>query len=37
LTPTALLAELIEDILIDRQAEQPAVALDPELLALMPY
>lgn len=36
LTPTALLAELIEDILIDRQAQQPAVALDPALLAFIP-
>jgi hypothetical protein len=31
------LADLIEDILIDRQAQQPAVALDPSLLAFMPY
>ena len=31
------LAALIEDILIDRQAQQPAVALDPALLALIPY
>jgi hypothetical protein len=31
------LAALIEDILIDRQAQQPAVATDPELLALIPY
>jgi len=31
------LADLIEDILIDRQAQQPAVALDPALLAFMPY
>ena len=31
------LAALIEDILIDRQAQQPEVALDPALLALIPY
>jgi len=31
------LSALIEDILIDRQAQQPAVALDPALLALIPY
>jgi len=31
------LSALIEDILIDRQAQQPAVDLDPELLALIPY
>jgi len=31
------LADLIENILIDRQAQQPAVALDPALLAFMPY
>jgi hypothetical protein len=31
------LTALIEDILIDRQAQQPAVALDPQLLALIPY
>ncbi len=31
------LSALIEDILIDRQAQQPAVALDQALLALIPY
>ena len=31
------LTDLIEDILIDRQAQQPAVDLDQELLAFMPY
>jgi len=31
------LTDLIEDSLIDRQAQQPAVDLDPELLALIPY
>ena len=31
------LTDLIENILIDRQAQQPEVALDQELLASMPY
>ncbi|MFU8886263.1 MAG: hypothetical protein ACNA8O_12500 [Cyanobacteriota bacterium] len=31
------LGELLDDLLIERQAEQPEPALDPELEALLPF
>jgi hypothetical protein len=31
------LGELLDDLLIERQAEQPAPVLDPELEALLPF
>ena len=31
------LAALLEDLLIERQAQQPEPALDPELEALLPF
>jgi hypothetical protein len=31
------LGELLDDLLTERQAEQPAPVLDPELEALLPF